>query len=64
MNYERMRITSGGNINIRNGNLNFNDITSDMRIQLYGGYGFGFNGGVLRYNSCGSHTWHPEVKVP
>jgi hypothetical protein len=70
MSYERMRISSGGNVNISNtlsvnGHVNinnnskliFNNNIDDMRIQLWEGYGFGINGGTLRYNTMGNHTF-------
>jgi hypothetical protein len=55
----RMYISgSTGHININNNaKLIFNDNIDDMRIQLWAGYGFGINGGTLRYNTMGNHTF-------
>jgi hypothetical protein len=54
----RMTITgSTGHININNNSkLSFNNI-DDMQIQLWDGYGFCINGGTLRYNTMGNHTF-------
>jgi hypothetical protein len=51
----RMTITgSTGHININNNSkLIFNKNIDDMHIQLWDGYGFGINGGTLRYNTMG-----------
>jgi hypothetical protein len=55
----RMTITgSTGHVNINNNSkLIFNNNIDDMRIQLWAGYGFGINGGTLRYNTMGNHTF-------
>jgi hypothetical protein len=51
--------TFNGNVSIlSNSKLIFNDTTDDMRIQLYNGYGFGINGGILRYNSATNHQFY------
>jgi hypothetical protein len=55
----RMYISgSTGHVNINNNSkLIFNNNIDDMRIQLWDGYGFGINGGTLRYNTMGNHTF-------
>ena len=48
-----------GNLNIiNNSKLIFNNNIDDMRIQLWDGYGFGVNGGTLRYNSASDHRFY------
>ena len=51
-------INMAGNVNIiNNSKLIFNNNIDDMRIQLWEGYGFSINGGTLRYNTMGNHTF-------
>lgn len=40
------------------GTLIFNNQINDMRIQMWEGYGFGVNGGTLRYNSASHHRFY------
>ena len=35
--------------------LIFSDHLGDIKLHLWSGYGFGINGGMLRYNSDGKH---------
>ena len=40
------------------GKMTFDNELNDMRIQLWDGYGFGINGGTLRYNSGNLHRFY------
>jgi hypothetical protein len=52
-------INMGGNVNINNnGKIIFNEVLDDNRIVLWNGYGFGINGGTLRYNTGGDHRFY------
>jgi len=55
-------VETTGNLNLTTANktLNFGSRVADYLIQLYGtnAYGFGINGGVLRYNSSENHVFY------
>jgi hypothetical protein len=55
--YGNLHVVSG-NVYFNKSDLIFNDIVHDMKIQLYTGYGFGFNGGTLRYNAASDHRFY------
>jgi hypothetical protein len=49
----------GANVNINNGTLSFGSRVQDYLIYLWGTtYGFGINGGTLRYNSASAHKFY------